>query len=318
MPDPTLSVLIVTYNSVGVIGDCLDSLRASPSSREFEVVIADNGSDDGTVERVRSSYPEAVLVENGANLGFARGNRSAAGVARGDLLLLLNPDTVVRPGAVDALVASLLAEESRWVVGACLVGPDGEPATSWGDFPTLGWAFLELAPWRRLGLAVRSMRQVGRTCEGVERAKDVDWVSGAALLVRRDAWDRLGGLDGAFFMYFEETDFCARVHACGGRVVLEPDARIVHLEGASVGQASIRQRVWFARSLLLFMRRNAGSSASTCVAAWLWAVNSILWLLSIPVGLFSVDVRRQRSRYAALARVAVGRRVPEVDGQERV
>jgi N-acetylglucosaminyl-diphospho-decaprenol L-rhamnosyltransferase len=311
-----LSILIVTFNSASVIAGCLDSLRANPPSAEFEVLVADNGSADGTTELVRAGYSSVRLVETGSNLGFAGGNSAAAAQSTGDLLLLLNPDTIVPSGALDELVSALCAEESRWVAGACLVTRDGGPSTSWGDFPSVGWAMIELAPWRRLGFPIRSKRAVGGTCEAVVEVRDVDWVSGAAFLVRRDAWDRLGGLDDGYFMYFEETDFCARAHKAGGRIVLVPTARIVHLEGASVGQASLRQRVWFYRSLLRFLSKHSGPLASAVVRLWVLAVNGVLFAGSLVVGFFSASTRTERPRYAALVRVSLGLPVPTVD--ERV
>lgn len=311
-----LSILIVSFNSAGVIEDCLDALAANPPSTEFEVIVADNGSTDGSAELVRRRYPSARLVETGSNLGFAGGNLAAAAKATGDSLLLLNPDTIVQPGSFDALVAALRADDAAWVAGACLLTADGEPNTSWGDFPSVGWALLELAPWRRLGIPVRSKRAVGRTCKTVAETTDVDWVSGAAMLVRRSAWDRLGGLDTGYFIYFEETDFCARVHEAGGRVLIVPEAKVVHLEGASVVQSSVRQRVWFYRSLDRFLRRNNGLLAAVLVRGWTFFVNGLLYLASLPLGVFSPKVRLERPRYAALTRVSLGMKVPLVDGSE--
>ena len=314
MSSPMLSILIVTYNSRDVLAGCLDSLSTNPPSGAYEVIVADNGSADGTVDLARAHHLHVQIVETGGNLGFAAGNQAAAAQAHGDLLLLLNPDTIVVPGALDTLVDALLCDENRWVAGACLVSADGTPSTCWGDFPSVGWAVLELAPWRRLGLPIRSKRVVGRTCEGVGEVSDADWVSGAAFLIRLEVWERLGGLDTGYFMYFEETDLCARVHQSGGRVVLVPAARIVHLEGSSVGQATVRQRVWFYRGLDRFLRRNNGLVAAVWVRAWTFAVNGLLYLASLVAGVFSASVREARPRYAALARVSLGMRVPAVDG----
>jgi len=310
-----LSILVVTYNSGQFVGGCLESLRANPPSCPFEVIVADNDSVDGTTGVVRAGYPEVRLIETGANLGFAGGNRVAAAEARGELLLLLNPDTTVLPGAIDGLTAGLSGQDGAWVAGACLLTRGLAPNTSWGDFPTVGWAVAELAPWRRLGIPIRSRRIVGRNCEGIAAPRDVDWVSGAAFLVRRDAWERLGGLDTGYFMYFEETDFCARVHRAGGRVVLVPSARIVHLEGASVGQSSLRQQVWFHRGLSRFLARNNGPLAACGVRTWTLSVNTLLYLASLVAGPFSRRVRGERPRYAALIRVSLGMRVPAVDGR---
>lgn len=303
-----LSILIVSYNCADLLVGCLDSLAANPPSFPFEVVLVDNGSADGTLEMVADRYPQVRLVPNRLNRGFAGGNALAASQAAGDLLLLLNPDTVVLEGAIDALVAALLAEQDRWVAGACLLDRDGSPGTAWGDFPTLGWAIANTAPWNRVGWRPRSRSRMGSTCAGIAEVTSVGWVSGAAFCVRRDAWERLGGLDTAYFMYFEETDFCYRVHEAGGDVVVVPDARIVHLEGGAIGQASTRQRVWFTEGLIRFLSNNNGAIAGLAVRSWVALVNGTLWLASWPAGLVSAHARQERHRYAALVGIAVGRR----------
>lgn len=306
---PLVSVLMVTHNNADVLPACLDSLAACPPSCEWEVVAVDNGSADGTAAILADRFPWVTLVDNTANLGFAAGNMRAAGAARGDLLLLLNPDTVVMPGALDALIEALLARESVWVAGACLLKPDGSFNTSWSELPSVGWALASTAPWGRLGIRVRSRRKMGCGCEGLVEPTRVGSVSGAAFLVGRSAWEELGGLHDGYFMYFEETEFCRRVHDAGREVIVVPASRIVHLEGASVGQASTRQRVWFTESLLRYFRRNESVVKAVTVTGWVLLVNATLLIASYPVGVFSARVRGERPRYAALARVALGRRV---------
>lgn len=312
-----LSILIVTHNAVADIGACLSSIEQNPPSVAYEVIVADNASGDGTAQVARA-HSGVTVVETGGNLGFASGNHAAAAVATGDLLLLLNPDTIIGNGALDALILALADEDRIWVAGACLIGPDGGPATTWGDFPTVGWAIANTAPWNRLGLSVRSRSRMGATCEGIDEIRSVGWVSGAAFLIRRSAWDRLGGLHTGYFMYFEETDLCFRVHEGGGDVVLVPDARIVHLEGGAVGQASTRQRVWFTEGMIRFFTRNGSPLSGPTVRAWVFLVNALLWVASWPVGIVWDHARRERKRYGALVRTALGQRVIfDTDGVPR-
>lgn len=306
---PILSILVVSFNCSALLRACLSSVAANPPSCSYELVLVDNGSTDGTVAMVENDHPEVRIVANTANLGFAGGTMLAAEHARGELFLLLNPDTVVLPGAFDALMNGLLDDEQRHIAGACLLREDGSPGTSWGDFPTIGWVLAYTAPWNRLGLRMRSRSRMGSTCDGIHDVTSVGWVSGAALLVRRDVWERLGGLDTGYFMYFEETDLCHRVHEAGGDVVVVPGARIVHVEGGVIGAASLRQRVWFTESLLRFFDRTAGLWPRVVVRAWIFAINGGLWLLSWPAGVFMAHARDARGRYAALVRIAAGRPV---------
>lgn len=301
-----LSILIVTFDAERVLPGCLDSLLAAPPACEHEVICVDNGSTDTTRALVRERYPWVRLIESERNLGFAGGNQLAAEHARGDVLLLLNPDTVVLPGSLDELTGVLLSDERRAIAGACLLGADGEHVTSWGDFPTVGWAIANTAPWASAGMRIRSRVRMDGTCEGLAEVTSVDWVSGAALAIRRSTWDAFRGLDAGYFLYYEETDLCFRVRAAGAEVVVAPKARIVHLEGASVGTQSVRQYVWSTRSLIRFMRRNRGWFVGAVVSHWVFEVNLALWLVSVVAGPLSPALRARRQRYEALIKVGLG------------
>ena len=303
-----LSILIVTYDCAEVLPGCLDSLAANPPTCEYEVVCADNASHDGTVALVRERYPWVRVVETGGNIGFAAGNLRAAEHARGQVLVLLNPDTVVLPGALDALTTALLADDNRAIAGACLLAEDGSPVTSWGDFPTVGWAIANTAPWGSVGLRVGSRVRMDGTCADLADITPVDWVSGAALAIRRSTWDSFGGMDPGYFLYYEETDLCFRVRASGAEVVAVPAARIIHLEGAAVGTQSVRQYVWSTRSLIRFLRRNRGWFAGALVSHWVFEINLLLWLVSMVAGPFSPALRARRQRYDALTKVGLGAR----------
>ena len=305
-----ISILVVAYNARDLLPPCLDSLLEHPPSCAHEVVCVDNASADGTAAMVRERYPWVRLVESDANLGFAGGNRLAALHATGDLLLLLNPDTIMLPGAVDALAGALLADDRTLVVGAQLLGESGGCAVSWGDFPTLGWALANTAPWHRAGITVRSSVRMAGTCEDLAGVTHVDWVSGASLMLRRTTWDTFGGMDSGYFLYYEETDLCARIKAAGGIVAVVPDARIVHIEGAAVGTQSVRQYVWSTRSLIRFLRRNRGRFAAAAAAHWVFEVNLLLWLASVIAGPLSPRLKERRPRYGALIRVGLGLRTP--------
>lgn len=306
-PVSRVSIVIVAYNSEELLPACLRSLQENPPGLPWEVVCVDNGSTDGTAELLARDYPWVQTVAAEGNLGFAGGNVLGVRHARGDLLLLLNPDTVVLPGAVDALVGALLADERRHVAGACLVQEDGSPGTSWGDFPTLGWALINTAPFARIGLKLRSRSRMGSTCADLKEVTEVDWASGAAFLVRRSAWNTAGGMDPDYFLYYEETDLCYRIRRAEGAVVVVPHARIMHLEGAVVGTLSARQYAWSTRSLIRFLRRNRGWAPALVLRAWVLVVNLLLALVALVAGPLSPRLRRERSRYAALIGVALGR-----------
>ncbi|MHC4947255.1 MAG: glycosyltransferase family 2 protein [Planctomycetota bacterium] len=233
-----LSVVIVNYNNGRVLAGCLPSLREALAGLDAEVILSDNGSRDGSVDWVRTEFPEIRILENDANLGFAEANDRALPLVHGRHVLFLNPDTVVEPDAIRALLAFLDATPQATVVGGLLLNGDGSRQISTRAFPTL-WTFF----CRQTGLAFRrptSPRFAG--CDYGDwdgtTARRVDWVSGAALMIRREAMAVVGGFDPGFFLTYDEVDLCRRLHRRGHEIWYTPDSRIVHLDRQSEPQSN--------------------------------------------------------------------------------
>lgn len=234
-PPPDLSVLIVTYNSAGFIGACIDALRRTVTGHSFEVVVADNASTDGIVPLIRARYPELRVIEMGANTGFARACNRAIAESSGRHVLLLNGDTEVLPGAVDALVAFLDGDPARGVAAPRLLNTDRTDQGTARAFPTPAAALLgRRSPLTRAFPRNRWSRRflTGLEHQGREPFR-VDWVSGACMAVPRAVVDRVGGLDERFFMHFEDADWCRRIGDAGYQVHCVPEAEVVHHEGGS-------------------------------------------------------------------------------------
>lgn len=242
----TLSIIIVTYNSRGQIDACLESLVTHAPAMDHEVVVVDNASPDGTAAAVRARWPMVRVVEAGGNVGFAAANNLGIRASSGELVLLLNPDTVVQAGAIDTLVEALEARGDAAIAGPRLVDAHGRAELSFG--PMIG----PLNEWRQ------KRRQRDRAF--VESATgvpgDVDWVSGACLLVRRSDAEAAGLLDERYFMYTEDVDFCAAVRARGRRVIFVPDAQITHLRGESRKSASAETERAYRQSQLAFYAKH--------------------------------------------------------------
>lgn len=239
-----ISIVIVSYNARADLERCLESLRAGTIRAPHEIIVVDNASRDGSVAAV-ARWPEVRLVENSANLGFARATNAGIRISSGDVLLLLNNDTVVPPGAVDRLLEILDAHPDVAVVGPRLVDANGVPELSFGRM--IG-PFNELRQKRlgRSGLVDRVTR----------REHSPDWVSGACLLVRRDDADAVGLLDERFFMYTEDVDFCASIRARGRKVLFTPEVEIVHLRGRSASSAPRATAEAYRRSRLAFYQKH--------------------------------------------------------------
>ncbi len=243
-----LSIIIVNWNTRDILLDCLDSIAAYPPSRPYDVWVVDNASSDGSVAAVRERYPDVRVIENTENRGFAAANNQAIEASQGDYVLLLNSDTIVHAQALERMARFLDAHDRVGIVGACLLNADGTLQPSWAAFPSF-WSEL-------LGRNIRT-RTPYRTTDG-SAAYLVDWVGGAALMIRRKVIDQIGVLDEGYFMYSEETDWCFRVRKAGWDICYLPDATIVHLGGQSSNKASARMKAELYRSKIRFYAKHYG------------------------------------------------------------
>jgi hypothetical protein len=251
---PRLSVIIVTYNSRADLDGCLGSLTRSAPDIQLEIAIVDNASSDGTAQYVRERWPGVRVLDAGGNLGFARANNLGIRATGGGLVLLLNPDTVVPPGAIDRLVAALEARPEAAIAGPRIVDRDGAGELSFGAM---------ISPWAELRQKVLGRayeRQAAWAVRRVNRAASaerfVDWVSGAALLVYRADAEAAGLLDERYFLYTEDVDFCAAIRARGRRVLFTPAATITHLRGRSRATVPGAMNAAYRRSHLAFYEKH--------------------------------------------------------------
>ncbi len=228
-----LSVIILCWNDQKVIGDCLQSIYSGTRSIEFEVIVSDNGSSDGSVEFVREHFPQVRLIENGVNLRFAKGNNVGIQASRGEYILILNPDTIIHEGALDEMVAFADKHPEAGAMGCRVVNIDGSYQEHVRPLPTIRseWmAALHLGPLARFSNWFNPGVYVGWKGEG---ERTVGWLAGCFILVKADLLKRLGGFDEQFFYYYEDTDLCRRVWEAGCPVLYTPDISIIHLKGHS-------------------------------------------------------------------------------------
>jgi hypothetical protein len=240
VPDE-LTIVIVSYNVRQELDACLQSLVGQTAPYPTEIVVVDNASSDGTPERVRAAWPSVKVIDAGGNLGFARANNIGIRATSGDFVLLLNPDTVVPPGAIAALVRGLVLRPDAAAAGPRLVDSEGFPELSFG------WAIGPLGELRQKivgGLYARRVRQVVRLVNRWSRqAGPREWVSGACLLVRRGDLEAVGLLDERYFMYTEDVDLCVSLRKRGRSVYYLPQSEVVHLRGRSSGRNPDTERL---------------------------------------------------------------------------
>ena len=251
-----LSLIIVSWNVADLLAECLDSIHSSLSASALtaEIIVVDSASDDGTLPMLRQRFPSLRLFPQRENLGFVRCNNLGLRAARGRYLFLLNPDTRVLNDALDRLVRELDSCPALGVVGPRTLNSDGSTQSTRRRFPTLLTAFFEstwLQPWAPPGL-LRHYRVEDRPDDA---CFDVDWVQGSALMLRREVYESIGGLDPGFVMYSEELDWCRRAKAAGWNVRYVGCAQILHHGGRSTDQVLARRHIHFQQSKLRYFRK---------------------------------------------------------------
>ncbi len=303
-----LSVIIVSWNVRQPLVACLQSLARHPPNDPPEVIVVDNASTDGTVAVVQRDFPRVSVLRNENNRGFAAANNQGIALARGEYLLLLNPDTIVHPCALETLCTFLDAHPDVGACGPRLLNEDGTTQPSARRFPSFRASLYRHTILRHFFVFRRHYRRWVMSGFSYDRQMDIDQLMGAALLLRRSAVDQVGPMDERFFMYYEEVDLCQRLRQAGWRVVFVPEATITHLGGESSRQVPIPARVMMLDSLLGYFRKHRGQGVTrlfNCLfkpgvlAKWLCdlAVGATLYLTSW----LTFDPARRR-RGAALTR----------------
>lgn len=267
----TMAVAVVSYNTRDQLRACLASAFADDAGL---VVVADNGSTDGSIEMVTAEFPRAVLLVDRSNPGYGGAANAAVARCDADYVLLLNSDTILERGALAALRAYLDVHPRAAIVGPRLVNPDGTLQRSVHQFPTPLVTLLEYS-W--IGWAVGlvpGLRRFYAAADPHRRARAVSWVTGAALAIRKSAFESVGGFDRAFFMYFEEVDLSYRLHQAGWETHFAPVTDVMHIGGASTKQ---QRRAMLAEQLAAAVRFSERHHSPAAARRTRWALRFALW-----------------------------------------
>ena len=236
------SVIVLSWNGIGDLRECLDAVR-SQGFIDFEIIVVDNGSTDGSADFVASHYPDVRLIRNERNLGFAAGNNQGLRVGTGDVLVLLNQDTAVQAGWLKALVKAVVSDPTCGIAGGKALYPDGRIQHAGGYVDERGCG-------SHYGYRQRDEGQF-------EQVQDVDYVTGATLAISREAFEVIGGLDEGFGRaYYEDVDWCYRAKGAGFRVVYTPHAVLVHKESSAAADLSHEGMYHFHRNRLRFVLKH--------------------------------------------------------------
>lgn len=256
-PPIDISLIVVHRNGEDLIRACLASLPAACRGITWEAIVVDNGSNDASTKLVREEFPETRLIENKINNGFTKANNQGLKIARGRYLVLLNNDTVSHEDAFAHAVAALDKRPEIGVAGLKLLNPDGTRQMSCRRFPSF-----QQALFNRYSILTRlfpnNPYSAGYLMTDLEEdeIRDVDWVSGACLVIRREVHERIGGLDERFFMYSEDVDYCLRVWQAGWHVTYLPVATIVHYIGQTSSKFPFMPIFERHRSMYLYYKKH--------------------------------------------------------------
>ena len=251
-----LSICIVSWNVAADLRECLESIASQSDDVALEVIVADNASSDDSVDMVRRDFPSVRLIENDGNAGFARAVNQAMEAASGRYLLLLNPDCVVGEGALPRLVEFADSRPDAGLIGPKLLYPDGSLQHSCRRFPTIKAAIFRHTVFGRLLPGAAGPEEDLRAGWDHDDVREVDWLSGACLLARRDAVAEVGPLDEGFFWGSEDVDWAYRMHEKNWKVVYFPEATVVHAVGASTNRVVTKTIVRTHRSMLRLYRKH--------------------------------------------------------------
>jgi N-acetylglucosaminyl-diphospho-decaprenol L-rhamnosyltransferase len=256
-----LSIIVVSYNTRALLRECLASI---PSRESIEILVVDNASQDGSADMVADDFPRVTLIRAGRNLGFAAANNVALARARGAMVMLLNPDATLTPGATEELLGYLHRHPDVWIVGPTLCYPDGRFQSSGFAFPSV---LAELRQSHSVDWLLRRLGSTPATHPAGREPVPVDWVDGACLVIRRDTLEAIGPLDEQYFLYGEEVDWCYRARRAQWQVVAVRAATVVHHQGQSQQGGSRSTVAYLTETRLRFFRTHFGLMTALLVSA---------------------------------------------------
>jgi N-acetylglucosaminyl-diphospho-decaprenol L-rhamnosyltransferase len=284
-----LSIVIISWNTKALLVDCLDSVYQFPPKEEFEVWVVDNDSHDGSPEILKENYPQVHLIENKNNVGFAEANNQAIQYCQGKYILLLNPDTVVHANALESLVKFLDENEDAGAAGSYLLNPDGSLQPSCHPAPTLmreWWRLFHLDRFRLFG-------SYDMHSWDSNHPRRVDVIQGASFIVRKEIVDKIGFLDGDYFMFSEEVDLCYRLRNAGWEIYWVPQSQVVHYGGQSTRQVASEMFLQLYLGKLKYFRKHYGKGAGVAYKLIL-LMAAFFRIILTPLAWFEKSENRER------------------------
>ena len=258
-----ISVIIVSYNVKEFLQQCILSLKTALDGIAHEVIVVDNDSVDGSVNIIRHKFPEVILIDNHTNGGFAVACNQGLAIARGELVLLLNPDTMIQEDTIRIMIDFFKAHPEAGAAGCKILNADGTLQLACRrTFPTPAVALPKMLGLSRLFPGVKAFSRYNLTYLDPDQMTEVDAVSGSFLMFRKVVYDQVGGLDESYFLYGEDLDYCYRIKKGGWKIYYEPATKIIHYKGESTKLAAFDNFIAFYRAMDIFAGKHFGKSYS--------------------------------------------------------
>lgn len=289
---PEVSIVIVSWNTRELLRACLVSIYTSLQTLtpdELEVWVVDNVSQDGSLEMVTVEFPQVHTIANTNNMGFAGGNNQAMRLCTGRYTLLLNPDTLLFPGALEEMIKFMETNPAAGAAGSRYLNPDHSLQPSSYPFPTLGrelWRLLHLDRLKHYGI-------YDMHSWSTDKPQEVEVLQGASLMLRSAALEQVGYLDEAYFMYTEEVDLCYRIHQAGWKLYWVPSSVIIHYGGQSTAQVAEQMFLHLYQSKLKFFRKHYGRFSAVGYKTIL-SIASLARLVLVPIAYLEGGERKNQ------------------------
>jgi GT2 family glycosyltransferase len=295
------SFVIASFNNKDILLPCFESVAENVKNGDYEIILSDNGSTDGSVPFIKENFPQIKVIENGKNLGFAAAINNGIKESKGKYIVLMNTDTELTPDVLERLGGYLDKNPDVGICGGELVGPDGKPQNSAAAFPGI---LTELFNKSLLKLLFPK-KYPGKVSE-LNDPINVDSVIGALMVVRRAAIEKIGLLDESYFFYMEETDWCLRMKRGGYRVTILPDVKIIHHQGKTAKRYPRRSKIEYFISSMIYMKKNHSRAYAFAFSVGLFLKVLISLIFSFIFCILTLclvgSIRDRVSRYERLVR----------------
>lgn len=282
-----LSIILVNWKTRDITRDALVSIYKETKGIDFEIIVIDNNSQDGSVEMIKQDFPQAILVENKDNLGFGKANNQALKIAKGDYLMFLNTDILVLDGAINKLVEYLDKNSDVIMVGPRLLNKDLTfQHACRRSLPNPTNSFFHLFGLAKIFKNSKVINSYKKYNIDPEITGPTEALSGAAMMFRRQVYIEVGGFDEMFFMYGEDLDFCKRIIDRGWQTVYVSYAKIIHFGGQSSGQRKVKSLINFYQAMWIYYRKHYFKKSRLLVSLVVWCAIKIRMTLALTINLF--------------------------------